>query len=595
MNPMLEQDAQRAMQLALAGQIAQALPILERILAQDPTHVEANRLMGLSLFHIGRPEPALMHLKKAAEAAPTRGDIWGAMASIYSSTNRLNDAIAVGRRSVEVSPNLPEAHALLATLLLQAGDYEGSEQHYEQAIRLKPDYVEARTNHAVIYEMTGRARQAVDLLRAATLEFPFSLPLLTNYCVALNYTDAIDPRETHDAHVRYGRMLLAQAAAVPPVTRWPNSRDPQRRLRVGILSPDFFDHSVAYFLAPILRHHTRASVEYICYHAGPKVDWMTQRLGTSADGWRDVSKSNDAALVQQIRADQCDILIELSGQTYGNRLLALRSRAAPIQATYCGYPNTTGLPTIDYRIVDSITDPPGAEKWAVEKLFRLDPCFLCFSTERDTPPVEDPPCLQNGHITFGSFNSIKKITPTGVRLWAELLHAVPTARLVVKSQGLHGKTARHAVATVLKESGIPEVRFDLLPRIENKNEHMNAYGAIDIAVDTYPYHGTTTTCEAMWMGVPVITLAGSLHASRVGATLLGAVALPDLVANSPEEFAKIGAALANDRERLVTLRRTMRDRMLASPLCDGPGFSIRFESALRHMWQEWCATPDSRA
>jgi predicted O-linked N-acetylglucosamine transferase (SPINDLY family) len=262
-----------------------------------------------------------------------------------------------------------------------------------------------------------------------------------------------------------------------------------------------------------------------------------------------------------------------------------------VQATYIGYPNTTGVPTIDYRIVDGITDPPGAEALATEKLVRLDGCFLCYAPPEQAPAVAPPPRDANGFVTFGSFNAIKKFAPGMIALWARLLHEVPNSRLVIKSGGLSGRTAREHLSGLLKREGIPEVRFELLEKFDSKQEHLAAYGGIDIALDTSPYNGTTTTCEALWMGVPVVSLATRLHAGRVGDSLLTAVGLTALVAKSAEEYIAIAKGLADDPARTAELRRTMRERVRTSPLCDAKAFAVKFEREMREMWSVWCAGP----
>ncbi|QYU68244.1 PAS domain S-box protein [Leptolyngbya sp. 15MV] len=379
-------------------------------------------------------------------------------------------------------------------------------------------------------------------------------PAVTNFCMALNYVDGVDPEETLAAHKHFGAVLDMFPKPLPIPAQWPNSRDPGKRLRVGLVSPDFHAHSVAYFVLAILEHHDRASVEYIGYSLNPKIDDMTRRLGPMMDGWRDVSRLADGPLVQQIRSDQCDVVVELTGQTFGNRLAALRLRAAPVQVTYCGYPNTTGVPAIDWRFVDSITDPPGAERWATERLLRLDPCFLCYTGDPAVAHDQEPPSVANGFITFGSFNSIKKVTPRVLELWAQVLHAVPRSRLIIKSPGIQAKSARQAISTALKQAGIPEVRFDLVERINDTADHLRAYNAVDIALDTFPYNGTTTTCEAMWMGVPVVTRTGATHASRVGASLLSAIGMPQLAAGGHGSWRSIKASRFRTARRLILSR-----------------------------------------
>jgi predicted O-linked N-acetylglucosamine transferase (SPINDLY family) len=369
---------------------------------------------------------------------------------------------------------------------------------------------------------------------------------------------------------------------------FPNPRDPERKLKIGLVSPDLFDHSVGYFVRPMLEHRDRAKFEYTIYATGGRADAITQRINQSSDAWRDIPRNPDPDFINQIRADKIDILIELSGQTHGNRLMALRLRGAPIQMTYIGYPNTTGVQSMDYRIVDSLTDPAGAEQWATERLIRLDPCFLCYTPRDDAPPLADPPCLKNGFVTFGSFNSLKKLTPTTLALWCRLLREIPNSRLIIKSGTVFADRAREHLAKQFQMHGIDEARIDVLDRLDSKTDHLALYNDVDIALDTYPYHGTTTTCEALYQGVPVTSLLGNLHASRVGLSLLSCVNLSDLATATPEKFISTAKTLAADPARLSTLRRSLRATMLNSPLCNAPAYAKRLESALRETWRAFC-------
>lgn len=557
--PTVDEQVAAAANLAQSGRLDLAAPAHDAALRLDPHHAEGNRVMALVTMHTGQPQRAMSHIDRAIAAAPHRADL----------------------------------HATRGSLLVSLGQVHPAIASLEHALTIDPRFAEARTNLGSVLGMTARQEEAVALLREGAKEHPHHPGLLTNYCVALNYADGIDPSEIRAAHHEYGRVLASLPGQVQ--TQWPHRRDPDKRLRIGLVSPDFFEHSVAYFARPLIERLDRRAFEVLLYSTGGQPDGMTASLRKAADGWRDLARAHDQQLVDAIRADQVDILIELSGQTFGNRLAALRLRGAPIQVTYCGYPNTTGLRTIDYRVVDSLTDPVGgvgAEVMATEKLVRIDPCFLCYS-----PPEQRAfhsgwttaaPTPARDFITFGSFNSIKKVTPGLLRLWAQVLHQVPRARLVLKSQGLESRRARTPILDTLKKEGIPEVRLDLWPKIDDKGDHLDAYSAIDIALDTFPYNGTTTTCEALFMGVPVVSLAGDLHASRVGLSLLHAVGLPEFATLDRDAFIRTAVALATDGPRLARLKQDLRSRLLASPLCDATAFAARFASALREMWRHEC-------
>jgi protein O-GlcNAc transferase len=582
-----DQTVAAAANLAQTGQFQQAAPMLQQVLAQDPSHPEANRVMGLILFQTGQAPQGLALVERAIAAAPDRGDLRFLHGSMLAWMGQLDRAIETLRKGLEADPKSAQAHALLATCYMQAKDLDRVEHAYKAALDLDPNHPEARTNYAAVLNTLGRPQEAVAFLRETARLHPRHPGVLTNYCVALNYAEGIDPEETRQAHGHYGQVLMSLPGQVQ--TAWPNPRNADKRLRVGIVSPDLWEHSVGYFVRGLLENKDKKQVEYLVYATAARNDAVAQRIAAAADASRDMSRANDQQLLQQIRQDQLDILLELSGQTQGNRLMALRQRAAPVQVTYIGYPNTTGVPTIDYRIVDSLTDPPGAERLATEKLIRLDPCFLCYTPPQNAPEPAPPPSAEQDFITFGSFNALKKITPGVVALWSRVLHEVPRSRLVIKAGGLESPRAREHLASLFKQQGIPEIRLDLLGKNDSKREHFEAYSALDIALDTFPYNGTTTTCEALWMGVPVITRVGGVHAARVGLSLLSAIGLRDLAADADDEFVDAAKRLAADAPRLRSLRESLRLRMSASPLCDAPRFARRFEAALRQVWRDWCA------
>ena len=363
--------------------------------------------------------------------------------------------------------------------------------------------------------------------------------------------------------------------------RSPRRREAPARCRVGLLSADLRRHSAAYFVEPLLEHLDRERFELVVYSASPKRDEVTRRLEAYPAAWRWVADLDAAGLDAAIRADDLDVLVELSGLTVGQRLDGLVRRPARVQATYLGYPNTTGCRFIDARFVDSLTDPPGAEALHVERLERLESCFLCFKPGPETPAVR--PRDPASPLTFGCFGAVSKYNESTLYAWARVLAAVPGSRLLLKARGLREERARDDVRQRLRMYGVAPDRVDIRGPLDDTTEHLAAYHDVDLALDTFPYHGTTTTCEAMLMGVPTVTRVGDRHAARVGLSLNSAVGLRDLCADDEGGYVAAAIALAQDRARLADLRGTLRDRLLASPLGDGPGFGRRFGAALERV------------
>jgi predicted O-linked N-acetylglucosamine transferase (SPINDLY family) len=308
----------------------------------------------------------------------------------------------------------------------------------------------------------------------------------------------------------------------------------------------------------------------------------------SADHWRDISMFDDQRAVEKIRSDAIDILVDLAGHTAGNRLMVFAARSAPVQITWLGYPATTGLVTMDYRVTDSLADPPGYEAFYTEQLVWVPGCFLCYQPSPQSPPVAPPPAIENGFVTFGSFNNLAKINLEVVTLWSKLLHIVPGSRLLVKNPSLTDPAIARQLMSLLAQHHVSEDRVELLGLAQTTEKHLDAYRHVDVALDTFPYNGTTTTCEALYMGVPVVTLVGYSHAGRVGVSLLTALGLDELVADTPEKYIKVAQKLAENHEKLTDLRNSLRTRMESSQLCDGKAFADKMEHVYRELWQGWC-------
>jgi predicted O-linked N-acetylglucosamine transferase (SPINDLY family) len=403
-----------------------------------------------------------------------------------------------------------------------------------------------------------------------------------------HYLAAPDPQRLFESHRQYGRLLAAGLAGDPPPQRGVTP-DPDRRIRVGYVSPNFSRHSVGYFIEPVIAQHDRARFEVYCYSNLPTPDDTTARIRSCAHAWRDVHGIDDDALAQSVAADRIDVLVDLAGHTAGNRLPVFARRAAPVQMTWLGYPDTTGLAAIDYRITDDIADPaPRADARCTERLLRLPGLFLCYQPPHDAPAVSDRGG-DSGPAVFCSFNVLDKVNEPLIGMWADILRAVPGSRLLVKSRLLKREEVVRRVADCFGARGIEAARIELHGWSEDRADHLNRYARADVALDTYPYNGTTTTCEALWMGVPVVTLAGELHMSRVGAALLEAVGLPDLVAASPESYVRTAVELARNGERRRALRAELRDRLVQSPLLDHAGFTRKLEAAIERAWLAWCS------
>lgn len=352
-------------------------------------------------------------------------------------------------------------------------------------------------------------------------------------------------------------------------------------MKIGYVSGDFRRHSVANFLLPLFRHHDRSRFQVYCYTNNAWSDDVTERLIAASDHWRRIFALDDEAAAKLIAEDGIDVLLDLSGHTANNRLSLFARQPAPVQATWLGYPGSTGIEAIQYRLVDAITDPPDeADSHYSERLVRLDKGFLCYEPLDEAP---EPIARPDGPVRFGSFNNPAKLSPATLELWMKVLEAVDGSELVLKGRSLADAKMRQTLLTRFAKRGISPERIVLLEHMAAPERHMAAYGEVDIALDPFPYNGTTTTCEALWMGVPVVTLLGARHSARVGASLLTQVGLESLIARDERDYVRLAADLAADHRRRSGLRGKLRGMMRASPLCDGPGFARRLEEAYRGM------------
>lgn len=548
------------------------------------------------------------------------------------------EAESLCRRALKRELASSEIHEQLADILMQRGRYPDATDHYKlaighgrntdprmltlldhmalslkrqgrlseaaaccrQIIKGRPDLTGGYTNLGACLKDMARHGEALDAYRTAIETGPDLPARWSNYLLCMNYAADFSRELIFEEHRQWGERFIA---TLPPPVPHENTPDPDRPLRVGFLSAHFRRHASAFFMEPLIANLDTAAYLPFCYAEVPRPDALTRRFMKLSKGWYVTCGRSDEEVAERVREDGIDILIDINGHVSDNRLGAVARRPAPVQVSWMGYPNTTGLPVVDHIVTDAHIDPPEGECGLyVEQPLRLPGCFVCYRAldfeenggAGTVPDGAPPPCEKSGYITFGCFNNYAKVTADVLGLWARVMQAVPDSRLLIKTAAMADRQTADRLAKTLASRGIDCGRLVLQGRT-SRAEHVAAYADVDIALDPFPYNGHTTTCEALWMGVPVVTLAGEQRAGRVGLSFLNTIGLDDLVAGTEEEYVAIAADLADDTGRLRDLRDTMRDRMSASPLCDYAGFAENFQQALRGAWRAWISNiqPDS--
>ncbi|MDX2115956.1 MAG: hypothetical protein SFZ24_10125 [Planctomycetota bacterium] len=573
--------------LVNAGRLEEASGALAAALRRAPANPDLHSAMCYVLVERGVRDGLADHGRKALAAKKGDAAFLLNLGRILARGGEPDVACECFERVIQLSPKVADAYVALAGAHFFAGRIGEYERSCRRGLEALPDHPRLLEHWAAAVRKTGRAREAYDITARASGLHPTDALLLYERAFNSNYPSDVPAEEIFAAHAEHGRLVESRVPAGPPRRPGPDEKD--RPLRVGFLSPDLRKHSVAFFAEPMLESLGAHGISRWAYFTHSQSDERTERFRALCEGWCDAAGMSDDALSQRIAFDRIDILIDLDGLMAHSRLGVLARRPAPVQATYLGYPNTTGLTRVDWRIVDSITDPPGvADALATERLMRIDPCFLCYRPAADAPPVEQQPALSGEPFMFGSFNALTKLSDRCVDLWSRLLLATPGSRLLMKNYDVSLPEIRAGVLERFQRRGVEPERLELIAYSESPVEHLKLYGRVDLALDTYPYHGTTTTCEAFHQGVPVLTLQGNVHASRVSGSLLSAVGLERFIAHSEDEFVSKGVSFAASLEELAAVRGTLRERMRASPLGDVRGFGGRFAAALRAMWRDAC-------
>jgi protein O-GlcNAc transferase len=575
--------------LRAEGRLDEAIDCFHRALAHKPEDPVVHNNLGNALAAQGRWVEAARLYDRALALRPDYAEAHYNLANLLVDEGQLDAAIARYRQALALRPDHPAARLNLGAALRQAGRFGEAIACYEAVLAGDPDSAEAHSNLGRVFMLQGRLDMAGDCYDRALALKPDYPQAQVNQLLWLNYSDR-DAQTVYAAHRRWAEPV---ERGLPPLAPHRNDRDPERRLRVGYVSPDFRAHPVASYLAPVLAAHDRQAVEIFSYADVARPDSVTARFEALSDHWASIVGMTDSDLAERVRADRIDILIDLAGHGGSNFLATFARHPAPVQATWLGYVNTTGLKAMDYRLVDAVTDPIGvSDALASETLVRLSGGFACFEPMADAPAPGPPPCLAAGYVTFGSFSIPAKLGDAVLDVWSDILTRLPDARLLLKGASFDDEGARAHLLDRFAARDVAADRVDLVSWIPSNAEHLALYNRLDIALDPFPYNGYTTTCEALWMGLPVVALLGDRHAARVSASFLTRVGLEEMIAPDLARYVEIAVRLASDPVRLAELRRTLRPRMAASPLCDAASFTRELEAAYRTMWRRWCGEGD---
>lgn len=575
------------------GQFPEAVRCFEQAIALDRRNPGAHANLGNCLLHGGDIAGALRCYRHAIAADAGYLQAYLSLADVLVKRRDHKQAVKVYSKGLRHASDRPGGqsatvllHHRLGLSLRELGRTDDAIAQYRRAIEIQPDF-------ALAHNSLGGARLARNELEEASSCFREALRLEpgwsrvhSNILMTMNYQAGLTQAEIYAESLNFdaGHCRALLDARSPS-----NNRNKKRVLRIGYVSPDFRDHSVAHFIRKLIPRHNRKAFSIVCYSDVEIPDTVTAHFQSSADLWRPTVTMTDEQLADQVRCDGIDILVDLAGHTSNNRLLVFARRPAPVQVSWLGYPNTTGMQAMDYRLTDAIADPPEeAGRWHTEELVRLPGGFLCFQGDDVAATVEPPPCLKQGRVTFGSFNMIRKITPEVMQTWSRIMHAVPGSRLMIKSHALQDRGTRSRFLAGMRAHGVRRRRLTLLNSVASRHDHLRQYSAVDIGLDPFPYNGTTTTLEALWMGVPVISLHGDRHAGRVGASILHRLGLEELVGDTTDDYVDIATRLASDVQRLRSLREELRDRLRQSTLMDVRKFTAVLESSYRKMWEAWC-------
>ena len=609
------------------GKLEEATNSYRQALKIKPDYIEVYNNLGNVLREQGNLDEAIVCFSQALIVKPDDAMIQNNLGNTLKVKGKLKEAITSYRQAITVNPNYALAHYNLGNVLREQGELDEATNSYRQALKIKPDYIEAYNNlgntlmdlgnlskavasfnqalkkkpdYADAHYNLGNALMDLGKLNEAAacyrqvLKFkPNNIQAHSNLLFCLNYMSDISQKDIYIEslhwNTRYERFNQEDTLI------FENSLREDRRLKIGYVSPDFRKHSVAFFIEPILKTHNRKKAEIFCYANVEKPDPTTQRLRTMADHWFSTVGMEYDTIAARINNDKIDILVDLAGHTNKNILPVFARKPAPIQVNWLGYPNTTGLKAMDYRFTDLVADPESkSDKLHSEKLIRLKHGFLCYQPESVTPKVGPLPSDKQSYITFGSFNNLTKVTHEVVKAWAKVLHSVPNSRLLLKSKQFMDDEVRASFLKLFAHEGIRGKRIEMFPRVPNPADHLGLYSRVDIGLDPFPYNGTTTTCEALWMGVPVVTLLGTRHAGRVGASILHRVGLDELIAPSIVDYIELARMLTLDRKRLKKIRFSLRDRMQKSELMNRELFTSHLEDVYQQIWLQYCEIVQSR-
>jgi predicted O-linked N-acetylglucosamine transferase (SPINDLY family) len=571
------------------GQIDEAIAAYRRAIAHNPRYAQAHYNLGNALKAHGQLDEAIDALRRAVTLNPGFAEANNNLAIALAINGRFDEAVAIFRQTIAAHPGYAEAQFNLGNAFRDQRRFDEAIVAYQAAIAINPNYAGACNNMGNALKDTGRLDDAILAYRRSVALAPEFVEAHSNLIYALHYHPGVDAAAIAQEQRIWNRQHAEPRK--PTVLPLSDNRDPDRRLRIGYVSPDLCEHVVGGFLLPLLQNHDRQSVEIFAYAQVPSPDAMTARLKMHTDGWRSIVGLSDAQAAELIRRDKIDVLVDLALHTASNRLLIFAHKPAPVQATYLAYAGSSGLTTMDYRLSDPYLDPPGEDESIYsEQTFRLPETYWCYQAGVDQP-VGPPPALANGFITFGCLNNFCKINEPLLKLWAQVLQTVPHSRLI-----LHAPEGRHRqhVAEQLQREGVAPERVEFVGK-QSLAAYFAQYQSIDIALDTTPYAGGTTTCDALFMGVPVVSLIGKTAVGRAGASILSNLGLRDLLARTGDEYVQIAATLAHDLPRLHDMRSGLRSRMERSPLMDAARFARNVESAYRQMWRNWCTLHASRS